>query len=135
MARSETILEGDDVPTWARFAVMICHPHTRSDRPERDPVQVFSTRIACERWAREVSRTFPARTGDDLTLWALVYALGPDRNTRRARGFTFASGSICYGSYDPGSVRLKWHDIPDGYGVPGRVDREQACACCPSGGW
>lgn len=132
MARSQTILEGDWIPLWARYAVVVCHSHTRSDAPKRDTVQVFSSRAACERFARELACYFPRPTGEDLTLWALVYALGKARNRR---GYTFASGNICYAAFDPGGIALKWHDIPSGYGVPGERPIDDSCACCPPGGW
>ena len=132
MARSKTILEGDAIPQWARYAVMVCHSHTRPVRPERDTVQVFSSRGQCEAFARALSRHFPGRTGDDLTLWALVYALPAWRNRP---GYTFGSLNVCYLAFDPGGVLLKRHPIPRGYGVPGPVPRDQACACCPPGGW
>jgi hypothetical protein len=111
--RSQTIREGDPIPAWARYGVMICHQHTRPVRPDRDVIQVFSSRYACERWARTVSHEFPSRTGDDLTLWALVYAF-----PAHARGLmTWGAWSICYLSLDPGGVVLKYHAIPDDYGA------------------
>lgn len=124
MGYSETLPEGADVPRWASYAVVVCHSHTRPERPARDMVQYFTSRRDGERFAREISRHFPARTGDELTLWALVYAMSA---TGRER---IATSGVCYLAYDPGGTLLKRHAIEPGYGVRAARTYSAACVCC-----
>ena len=132
MARSATILNTDTIPTWARYAVVFCYGHMMPGAPVSDTIQVFGSRAACERYAMAVSRYFPARDSEALTMWALVYAL-PAR--RDEHGYWGVRGGQCYLAIDPGAVVLKRHEIMPGYGLAAPTPRKDACACCPPGGW
>lgn len=127
MARSMTLAGTDPVPSWARYAVIFCHGHTLVARPIEDAIQVFSSRRACEAFALAASHHFPQRTGDDLTIWALVYAL-PAR--REGNGYWGVHTGQCYLAIDPGAVVIKRHEIQSEYGYTAPKPRDQRCACC-----
>lgn len=129
MARSLTLGDRDPLPLWARYAVVFCHSH---GLPDHDTIQVFASRDACERFAYAASHAFPARTGDALTMWALVYALPA---MRAERGYWAVRRGQCYLSIDPGGVTLKRHEIGRFYGHPGHTEHARKCACCPERGW
>ena len=107
MGLSATIIYGETCPDWARYAVNLC----RRGEVDPDVWQVFSSKRAAERFARAISFYFPLRTGDDLTMWALVYAMPEDWSGHGRIAFV----GLCYASYDPCGVLLKYHVIPAGY--------------------
>ena len=129
MARSITVRDGEQIPSWARYAVVFCTgPHGTN----ADTIQCFSDRATCERFTLQASRYFPPRAGDALTMWALVYALPAIRN---GAGYWGIRGGQCYLAIDPGQAVLKRHEIDPFYGHPAHTKRVTSCACCPDGGW
>lgn len=113
MGQSKTIVDGEELPTWARYSVQICHSAALPGRPcvLKEPEQVFSCRIDAERFAFAVSEHFTVKTPCGMTaMWALVNALAATNATRVSIGVRF-----CYLSVDPGRVTCKRHAIYRGY--------------------
>jgi hypothetical protein len=113
MGQSKTLLHGEEMPSWARYSVQICHSAALPNRPDvlSEPEQVFSSRIDAERFAYAVSEHYIAKTPCGMTaMWSLVNALAASHGVRVSYGLRH-----CYLSVDPGRVTVKKHAIGAGY--------------------
>lgn len=113
MGQSKTIFRDDEMPSWARYSVQICHSAALPGRPDvfSEPEQVFSSKIDAERFAYAVSERFIAKTPCGMhAMWALVNALATSHGVRVSYGMRW-----CYRSVDAGRVLVKNHAIGAGY--------------------